>query len=632
MATSLAGQEYASRSGASRSPSVLVQRVYLGNQTENSFAVAFSNYNNIGTKEFNGIFARQADLDALLNGTTDVSTLEDNKDMPVYQILQSLCDKISENFVRPMNVHVIVQNEVPIVMAAESAMLGGPCIYAAFATIKQSGVSSQDIVRALRPSDFVASEKPTVMARMMPDFAQGVSGAYGAATGSITTSSSDCIERTHSGERVILFKGQFAVSDITAMAAASGVVSSRGSEFSEVTRLVRSMGLPAALACSEIAIYGESIATDHGELAIGDETTVSQGGVYHGPQRLSPPLLAPGLKGILKIMEEVRGDKMRVLASAASGHQIRAAIEAGADGIGAFNLEHVFRGDGELIIGLVADREDGELACKVEAKIEEALSQALDECDSEVTVELIDHPIDTFLPSVVELTRDIARLHTEKEYVEDFDREEELMEKERLLEVVHKLQESNPVMGLRGARINIVEHRLFAAQVNAVQRVAESKQRDIRVVVPFATYQREIEYLANRTILKLGASISTTRACLTTGSLGKAAEFLRINVDELQETLFGMNAVDVENGFLKEYLDWGILPNSPFTNLDEEAAGELITTAVAKGKRPTEASGRAIINTRAISFLRTAGIKGIVVPAKYVPLACLCATQSVLGK
>ena len=82
-----------------------------------------------------------------------------------------------------------------------------------------------------------------------------------------------------------------------------------------------------------------------------------------------------------------------------------------------------------------------------------------------VIIRLIDPPLHEFLPSEETLFEEVITMRVKGET-------KGLPEKERMLEDVRKMHESNPMMGLRGIRLSIVMPEIVQMQVRAIFEAA----------------------------------------------------------------------------------------------------------------------------------------------------------------
>jgi len=82
----------------------------------------------------------------------------------------------------------------------------------------------------------------------------------------------------------------------------------------------------------------------------------------------------------------------------------------------------------------------------------------------------------------------------------------------------------------------------------------------------------------------IGTMIEVPRAALIAGEIARTAEFFSFGTNDLTQLTFGYSRDDVAK-FLPEYLQKGLLPNDPFSVLDQEGVGELIRIGIERGRR-----------------------------------------------
>ena len=82
----------------------------------------------------------------------------------------------------------------------------------------------------------------------------------------------------------------------------------------------------------------------------------------------------------------------------------------------------------------------------------------------------------------------------------------------------------------------------------------------------------------------LGTMIELPRACFAADEIARHAEFFSFGTNDLTQTALGFSRDDVEGRILPLYRELGILDRSPFGTIDEEGVGELVGTAIARGR------------------------------------------------
>ncbi|MGE5071920.1 MAG: putative PEP-binding protein, partial [Anaerolineae bacterium] len=179
-----------------------------------------------------------------------------------------------------------------------------------------------------------------------------------------------------------------------------------------------------------------------------------------------------------------------------------------------------------------------------------------------------------------------------------------LDEKEKLLNAVKGMHESNPMMGLRGVRLSIAMPEIVEMQVRAIfEAAADCTKRGIvvkpEVMIPLTGTVKELEWIQPRLVriaksvteekgvnftYKFGTMIEIPRAAVTAGELAKLAEFFSFGTNDLTQMTFGYSRDDAERNFLVTYVEQGILPKNPFQTLDRDGVGRLMEMAIEDGR------------------------------------------------
>ena len=175
---------------------------------------------------------------------------------------------------------------------------------------------------------------------------------------------------------------------------------------------------------------------------------------------------------------------------------------------------------------------------------------------------------------------------------------------EELQALVERLQEVNPMLGLRGCRLGIIYPEITAMQVRAIFEaactVASRKGRVMpEVMIPLtasvvefrkqALIVRQVaeEVFRERQItvpFLLGTMIELPRACVTADELAREAQFFSFGTNDLTQTTWGLTRDDAGH-FLPYYLEHGVIEDDPFQVLDQAGVGKLIGMACELGRR-----------------------------------------------
>ena len=196
-----------------------------------------------------------------------------------------------------------------------------------------------------------------------------------------------------------------------------------------------------------------------------------------------------------------------------------------------------------------------------------------------VIIRLIDPPLHEFLPSMESLLTEVATMHATGET-------EGLAAKEKMLEVVQGLHESNPMMGLRGIRLGIVYPDIMKMQVRAIFEAAcDAAKAGIvakpEIMIPLTGHVNELKEVQPTLVqiakdvmsekgievaYKFGTMIEIPRAAVTAAEIAGLAEFFSFGTNDLTQMTFGYSRDDAERNFLVRYVEKEFFPRTPSNN------------------------------------------------------------------
>ena len=155
----------------------------------------------------------------------------------------------------------------------------------------------------------------------------------------------------------------------------------------------------------------------------------------------------------------------------------------------------------------------------------------------------------------------------------------------------------------------------------------EMQEKIVRETVNKVFEERgeKIDYL-------VGTMIEIPRAALIADKIAKSAEFFSFGTNDLTQMTFGYSRDDAGK-FLKVYLDKGLLKEDPFQALDQEGVGQLIETAVKKGRKTRKKIKLGICGEHggepsSIEFCHRVGLHYVSCSPYRVPIARLATAQS----
>jgi pyruvate,orthophosphate dikinase len=403
------------------------------------------------------------------------------------------------------------------------------------------------------------------------------------------------------------------------MIAAQGILTSRGGKTSHAAVVARGMGKTCV--CGAEALEVDSAArtfTTPGGITVAEGEVISidgtSGRVYLGQVPVVPSPVVRYFEGELdpdsaqaddliravhQIMTHADGRRrLGVLANADTGPDAARARRFGAEGIGLVRTEHMFLGQRRQLVEdliLAEADEDRERALAALETLQTGdfteILQAMDGLP--VTIRTIDPPLHEFLPDLTDLSVKVAlegEAATEKE--------------KRVLAEVRRLHEQNPMLGLRGVRLDLVIPGLFSMQVRAIARAAArlklaGKDPRPEIETPLVATVAEMEIARGLTenVLQqveaetgvrlhapVGTMIEVPRAALTAGAIAASAEFFSFGTNDLTQMTWGFSRDDVEAEFFGKYLQLGIFGVSPFEAIDRDGVGRLVEIAVREGR------------------------------------------------
>jgi pyruvate,orthophosphate dikinase len=449
--------------------------------------------------------------------------------------------------------------------------------------------------------------------------AVGVSASPGAAVGRMVLDAETAAEWSARGEDVVLVREETSPDDLPGMAAARGILTSRGGKTSHAAVVARGMGRPCV--CGAEALLVDPVARrvqvrggpviEEGDVISLDGTTgeVFAGAVpvvdspvvqYFDRGRLDEDETDPVVVAVAALLthaDSVR--RMGVHANADTSEDAARARRFGATGIGLCRTEHMFLGSRRVLVeNLVLATDDAARDAALADMLplqRKDFTEILAEMDGlPVTIRLIDPPLHEFLPDLTALSVEVAQ---DEPGVDP--------ERRRLLAAVRAVHQQNPMMGLRGVRLGMVVPGLVAMQARAILEAAADRIEaggDPRpeIMVPLVSAVGELGYMrklladvaaevfkenGTEVAYKFGTMIEVPRAALTADRIASQADFFSFGTNDLTQMTWSFSRDDVEGAIFPAYFKRGVFQVSPFESLDTEGVGSLISTAVDKGRR-----------------------------------------------
>jgi pyruvate,orthophosphate dikinase len=477
---------------------------------------------------------------------------------------------------------------------------------------------------------------------------RGLPASPGAAVGKVVLNSDEAEKLAAKGEKVILVRVETSPEDVGGMAAAEGILTSRGGMTSHAAVVARGWGKPCVAGCSDIIINYKKRTFTNGYITVKEGDWISIDGALGIVLLGGKPVVAPHFDDkYYTFMTWVNEHQhMGVRANADTPEDALKARGHGAVGIGLCRTEHMFFADDRISamrrMILSESPDERQEALNVLLPFQKADFKGIFEAMKglPVTIRLLDPPLHEFLP------------HSDEEIIHVA---HELGVPAKVMRnKVLNLKEFNPMLGHRGCRLGITHPEITRMQSQAILEAAVELKRDGIEVVPeimiplvgikseflhqaeiirevaaevFAKYNDKVEFM-------IGTMIEVPRAALIADQIAQDAEFFSFGTNDLTQMTYGYSRDDAGK-FLLQYLDLKLLPFDPFQMLDIEGVGQLVQLAKEKGrivnpKLKVGICGEHGGDPHSIQFFYQIGLDYVSCSPFRVPIARLAAAQAEL--
>ncbi len=495
--------------------------------------------------------------------------------------------------------------------------------------------------------------------------ATGLPAGPGAASGIIYLNADRAAAAAEKGQEVLLVRNETSPEDLRGMIAAVGILTAKGGVSSHAALVARQMGKVCICGASAVEIdYDKKTATIAGQTFHEGKDSLSidgtAGTIYGGKIKTGPSSIVMGiLKGNKEAAatEKVKSFKtlmdwcakhtrLQVRTNADNPEQTEEALAFGAQGIGLTRTEHMFfegnRIDAvrEMILAETKEAREKALAKLLPYQREDftGIFKALKGLPA--TIRLLDPPLHEFVPHTEEAQKDLAKKLG--------------VTAEKVKSRVDALHEFNPMLGHRGCRLGIAYPEITAMQARAIfEAAADVVKAKIKVkpevMIPLVGYSKEFnlqaaivhdvakQVMAEKKVkfdYMVGTMIEVPRGALTADEIAQTAEFFSFGTNDLTQTALGISRDDMGN-FLMPYTENEIFKKNPFATLDTVGVGQLVETAVAKGRSTRPDIKLGICGEHggdpdSVKFFHKAGLAYVSCSPYRVPVARLAAAQAAI--
>ncbi len=639
---------------------VNIQAMVFGNMGHDSGSgVAFTRNPSTGERRIYGEYLTNAQGEDVVAGIRTPKPIEElARELPaIYKQFQDICELLDRHYRNMQDIEFTIERgRLFILQTRNGKRTAQAAIKIAVDMVNEGLISREEAMLRVEPEQL----DHLLHRRIDPDaalevIATGLPASPGAAAG-IAVFDADTAEKLgQEGKKVILVRNETTPDDIHGIAAAQGILTSRGGMTSHAAVVARGMGKPCVCGCEAVRIDPlqkmftvNGVTVRQGDLIAVDGST---GRVILGEPPMLDPELSDEFRQLLEWADEIR--TLEVRANADNPEDAAKARAFGAKGIGLCRTEHMFMGPDrlprmqEMILAETADARREALE-KLLPLQEGDFYEILKTMEGlPVTIRLLDPPLHEFLPNAEELAVEVAHLK--------FTAPESptLHEKEELLRKVRALSEFNPMLGHRGCRLGITHPEVYEMQARAIfnaaaRLVSEGYTVFPEVEIPLIIDAGEFSLLKNlidRVAAEVqaatginfeytvGTMIELPRAALLADEIAREAEFFSFGTNDLTQTTLGFSRDDAEGKFMHRYLEHKILANNPFAVLDRKGVGKLITMCIQAGRavRPgllVGICGEHGGEPNSIEFCHQAGMDYVSCSPYRVPIARLAAAQA----
>ncbi|MGN6159193.1 MAG: putative PEP-binding protein [Devosia sp.] len=508
--------------------------------------------------------------------------------------------------------------------------------------------TEEQAVASVSPDRLPAMLHPSIRPGHATDpVATGLGVSPGAASGYIAFTAEDAARFRARGRSSILVVNETGPNDIDGMRAANGILTARGGMTSHAGVIARITGTPCVAGVRTLSVDPADMSCRIGDrvLHAGDRITIDggSGSVYLGVLPLSRPRLGGALGELLGWSDATR--RIEVRANAETVEAATTALSFGAAGIGLARSEHMFFSRERmaalrrLILSEDEDDRKAALTGLVDFQTGDYSAIFSTMAGRPVTVRLFDPPLHEFLPRTDEDIDETAKSLG--------------LELRALKLRLDRISEINPMLGHRGVRLVVTYPEILEMQVQALLagvRAAMSSGSDpvaLEIMVPFVSTAHEVTWVRERVMelveaaalppvmrqrFAFGTMIELPRAALRAADIARHVDFFSFGTNDLTQTTYGISRDDAP-AFLAAYQRKGLYELDPFVTLDQKGVGELIQTAIQRGRAANPALKIGICGEHAgdpasLAFFARLGVDYVSCAPYRVPVARLALAQA----
>ncbi len=648
---------------------VNVQAMVFGNMGNDCCTgVAFTRNPSTGVREVYGeylINAQGEDVvagirtpEALSKSSVNNSGADQDNSMEtimpkLYKELIDVFKKLESHYLDMQDVEFTIQkNKLWILQTRNGKRTTNAAIKIAVDLVNENVISKKEALKRIDANTLEQLLHPTLDPNAEKIvLTKGLPASPGAASGKIVFNADEAETLAKSEEQVILVRTETSPEDIHGMHAARGILTGRGGMTSHAAVVARGMGRPCVSGASEIFIdetnktlkIKDKVLTSHEVITINGST----GEVILGKISTVEPELSDYFNIIMGWANEVK--MLSIRTNAETPEDVKIAKRFGAEGIGLCRTEHMFLDSSRINFMremILANNEKARK--KALSKLEPYQKEDFKDIftimeELPVTIRLLDPPLHEFLPKLDDDNTELLNVAG--------------ISQEELKNRVEQLQELNPMLGHRGARLGITFPEIYEMQTKAILEAGlelykEKKIKvNIEIMLPLIFSSKELKILKQNILnvskslsekenhfpnFIVGTMIELPRAALLADEIAEHADFFSFGTNDLTQTVFGISRDDAGR-FLETYIETNILENDPFVSLDYSGVGELIEIAKIKSRNTKKSIKLGICgehggDPKSIDFCNKIGLDYVSCSPYRIPIAKLAAAQATLKR
>lgn len=584
---------------------VNVQAMVYGNMGDDcATGVCFTRNPADGTDELFGEFLVNAQGEDVVAGIRTPRNINELKEiMPeCYDELVEITHKLEEHYRDMQDIEFTIQQDHLFILQTRNGKRTGTAAIKIAVDMVNEGIISrngavQNLVEPRHLDQLLHPQLGKSAIQEQDILGQGLPASPGAAVGKVVFNADDAETWNAKGEDVIMVRIETSPEDVGGMAAAKGILTSRGGMTSHAAVVARGWGKPCVAGCQDIVINYDTQSFTNGEITVkaGDWISIdgARGIVINGQKPVEEPTLEKNYHTFMEWVDEVRD--MYVRTNADTPQDAKLALNFGAQGIGLCRTEHMFFGDDRIaairrmIVAETQQERKRALANLIPYQRKDFIEIFELMKDLPVTIRLLDPPLHEFLPQESQEIRQLA-----KELGIPF---------KKLENKIRTLKEFNPMLGHRGCRLGITFPEITEMQTRAILEAAihmKKKGEMVRpeIMIPLVgtseefihqhevidhTAEQVFEEHDERVSYKVGTMIEIPRAAIVADRIAEEAEFFSFGTNDLTQMTYGYSRDDAGK-FLEIYMKEGILRDDPFQILDQEGVGRLVQMATERGR------------------------------------------------